>query len=120
MSDGQVLAESDKPNNIAILVATVLTIVAVVVMVVAVKEYFGFATQDEISAKQLAPENTVKRGVKAREQAALSKYQWVDEGKGVVRIPVDVAQKLVVRDWDKAPVAAPETVPAAPMAPATP
>jgi hypothetical protein len=116
MSDGQVLAESDKPNNLAIVIATVVTIVAIVVMVVAVKEYFGFAAQDEIAAKQLSPENTVKRAVKAREQAALSSYQWVDQEKGVVRIPVDEARKLVVRDWDKAPLAAPapEAVPAPP------
>jgi hypothetical protein len=117
MSDGQVLAESDKPNNIAIVIATVLTIVSIVVMVVAVKEYFGFAAQDEIQAKQLSPENTVKRGVKAREQAALNTYQWVDQEKGVVRVPVDEARKLVIRDWDKAPVAAPEAAPAAPVTP---
>jgi hypothetical protein len=118
MSDGQVLAESDKPNNAAIVVATVVTVVAIVVMVVAVKEYFAFAAQDEIAAKQLSPENTVKRAVKAREQAALSTYQWVDESKGIVRIPVDEARKLVVRDWDKVPAA--DSAPAPEAAPATP
>jgi len=119
MSAEPVRAERDNPNNLAILAVTVVTVVAIVIMVVAVKEYFGFAAKDEVQARQLAPESPLKRESKAREQAALSKYQWVDEGKGIVRIPVETAQKLVVRDWDKAPAAAPapEAAPAAPVTP---
>lgn len=36
--------------------------------------------------------------LRAREQQLATSYQWIDKDKGVVRLPVDRAMELVLRD----------------------
>lgn len=38
---------------------------------------------------------------RAKEQAAATTYAWVDEPKGIVRLPLDRAMELTVRDHAK-------------------
>lgn len=38
---------------------------------------------------------------RAKEQAAATTYAWVDQSKGVVRLPIDRAIELTVRDHAK-------------------
>ena len=38
---------------------------------------------------------------RAKEQAAATTYGWVDQPKGVVRLPIDRAIELTVRDLAK-------------------
>jgi hypothetical protein len=114
MSHEQVQAEQDSPQNLIILAAVVATCVAVVVMVVGVDQFYRFAVQDEIDAKQQQPVSPLKRELRAAEAARLGKYQWVDKEKGVVRIPLAEARALTLRDWANRP----ETLPAPAEAPA--
>jgi hypothetical protein len=39
--------------------------------------------------------------LRAKEKEVLTSYGWVDQDKGVVRIPVDVAQNLVVQELNQ-------------------
>ena len=37
--------------------------------------------------------------LRAAEASELESYGWVDQGKGVVRLPITEAMKLALRDW---------------------
>ncbi len=37
--------------------------------------------------------------LRAAEASELDNYGWVDQGKGVVRLPIAVALQLALRDW---------------------
>ncbi len=37
--------------------------------------------------------------VRGADSQALASVAWIDQGKGVVRLPIDVALKLVEREW---------------------
>jgi hypothetical protein len=37
--------------------------------------------------------------LRAAEASELDSYGWVDQGKGVVRLPIAEAMKLTLRDW---------------------
>jgi len=37
--------------------------------------------------------------LRAEEASELASYGWVDQGKGVVRLPINEAMKLTLRDW---------------------
>ena len=57
--------------------------------------------------------------LKARQDAQLTSYGWVDEGKGVTRIPIDRAMKMVIERGLPSRPAGGEAAPAA-AAPASP
>lgn len=44
--------------------------------------------------------------LRAAEAEASSTPLWIDQGKGLVRLPIEVAVKLVERDWSQNPAAA--------------
>ncbi|MGH9614286.1 MAG: hypothetical protein ACRD4P_14530 [Bryobacteraceae bacterium] len=44
--------------------------------------------------------------IRGAEAEALEYPGWVDQGKGVVRLPIEEAMKLVERDWSRDPAAA--------------
>ena len=37
--------------------------------------------------------------LRAAEASELKTYGWIDQAKGVVRLPIDEAMKLALRDW---------------------
>ena len=119
-------AESDKPNLPIILTTFIGTSVLTLVVVITIFQYFSVRIRDEISHKQLEPAGTELRDLRASEQQALSRYQWVSKKDGVVRIPLDRARELTLREWDRrvyvpqpaAPAASGSAAPAASAAPA--
>jgi len=44
--------------------------------------------------------------IRAAEHEALTTTGWVDPTKGIVRLPIEVAMDIVLRDWPKNPSAA--------------
>jgi hypothetical protein len=44
--------------------------------------------------------------LRAAEAQASTTPAWIDKGKGVVRLPIDQAVRMVERDWGKDPAAA--------------
>ena len=58
--------------------------------------------------------------LKARQEAQLTSYGWVDEDKGVTRIPIDRAMKMVLERGLPARAASGEPAPVASPAPASP
>jgi len=97
--EGPVAAEQDRPNNRLIFGLVIATIVAVCAITAAVYQVFGITLREEIANKVLRAPNTELRKLRAREQNLLSHYQWVDEQKQIVRIPLSRAKELTLRDW---------------------
>lgn len=91
-------------------------LLAVVLVAIALGQYAGFAMQDELDAKVLTRPNPQLTALRERETTRLSTYQWVDQKAGVVRIPVDRALELTLRDWQATEAArhAPRTADAPP------
>ena len=51
---------------------------------------------------QVAPEEEYQH-LKATQESILNSYAWVDQGKGVARIPIDRAMELVVTQLAQSP-----------------
>lgn len=96
---GTTPAESDNTNVLAIAFWFIAIVVFIIGAVTFAHQYFGIQIRKEISEKVLSATNPMLRDLHATEKAKLSKYQWVDKNAGVVRIPVERAQELVLRDW---------------------
>lgn len=94
-----VLAEADNPKNLVIVGAVVVAGVFFLAIVIGVIQFFGFAFRDEISRKVYAPESVQLRQLRATEEEKLTRYRWVDKNADVVRIPLDRAMELTLRDW---------------------
>jgi hypothetical protein len=94
-------AEVDRPNNSLIFVIVIATLLSIVVVVLFVNEIFKSTMEREISTKVLEPPSSGVRSLRAWEKERLSRYQWADEKKGVVRIPVDQAVALTLKDYQE-------------------
>ncbi len=88
--------EQDRPRNSMIAVIVVSTLLLLVGVVATVNEVFRAVFNHEISTKQLEPQGSELRELRAQEQAKLSRYQWVNRKDGVVRIPLDRARELTL------------------------
>jgi hypothetical protein len=95
------VAEADRVNVGVIGVVTFVIMVTVVVTVIGVYNFFGQTFRGEIEKKQLAVDDPTLRDIRAMEQAHLTKYQWVDQSKGIVRMPKDRAKELVLAEYGK-------------------
>ncbi len=60
----------------------------------------GMSDEDRLAAGLLTPAERTQRlsELRIKEDHALTSYQWVDKEKGIVRLPIDRAMELVVRD----------------------
>ncbi len=118
------MSEVDSPRTTFLFVSVIGGVILTTVLVLGVYEYVSGALRDEVSRKQLQPEASALRLLRAEEQAKLTHYQWVDQKAGVVRIPVEKAMALVLAEWPSRPSGfgpgAPDLTPAAPAAPAAP
>ncbi len=90
-----------KPPTVLIGVAVLGALFVILLAVIALIQYAGFAMQDEVDAKVLTRPSPELAALRAREARRLSTYQWVDRKNGVVRIPVDRALELTLRDWSR-------------------
>ena len=91
--------EADSPRAALIFLVVVVSAFMLTGLVLAVDQLFGMAVREEIAEKVLRRESTALRQLHSDEQAKLTRYQWVDSSKGVVRIPIDRAMELTLRDW---------------------
>ncbi|WP_441290898.1 hypothetical protein ACSRUE_10600 [Sorangium sp. KYC3313] len=112
-------AEVDRPNNSLIFVIVIATLLSIVATVLFVNEVFKATMEREISSKVLEPPSSGVRSLRAWEKERLSHYQWADEKKGVVRIPIDQAVALTLKDYQEKRVRT-AAAPAATTEPAQP
>lgn len=56
-------------------------------------------TPDALNAERVAFRYQSLTEVKGADSQALTSVGWVDQGKGVVRLPIETALKLAEREW---------------------
>ena len=92
-------AEPDLPRVRAITATIVGTIVLLAAVVVGVNQLFRTLMTDEIAAKVLTHPSSELRELRAEEQSRLTRYRWVSQKDGIVRIPLDRAVELTLADY---------------------
>lgn len=106
-------AEQDRPPNMAILVTVIGLLIGLVVVVIGVFEYFRAQVGSEISSKVLEHQSTALRDLRAMEESRLTRYQWVSQKDGVVRVPLPRAVELTLKDYREGAARPGETAPTA-------
>ncbi len=96
-------AEHDRPHNPMILALVIATVASLIIIVLAVMQFFDVSVRSEIDRKVLQVPSTALRELRATESSKLSGYLWVDQQKGIVRIPLERAIELTARDWESRP-----------------
>ncbi len=97
------MAEYDAPKNSMILAMVIGTVASLIVVVLGIAQFFDIAVRDEIQDKTLSQPSSALRDLRALEQDRLSRYAWVDQKAGVVRLPIERAAELTLRDWEQRP-----------------
>ena len=113
--------EQDKPKNLLILGYTLAICAVLVATVIFVDQYLKADVRHEYEKKVLEAPAVDYRDLRASEDARLGRYVYVDQTKGIVRLPKERARELVLKEWASRPdgVVAPAATPGAP-APAAP
>ena len=106
--------EDDRPRNGVIAFITLLTCIILVVFVIFVRELFNSWSDAELQSKVLGVQSEQLKELRQTEKSKLTKYQWVSQKDGVVRIPADRAVELTVASYRNPPPAKIETPPPAP------
>ncbi len=75
-----------------------LMVVLLIAVVLGVQAYFDSAKEQQVFVKVMAPESEDLKALRAREDSELYSYRFVDRAKGVVRLPIDRAMKLLVEE----------------------
>lgn len=60
--------------------------------------YFAVSRNQEVYRKVLSLSNPKLAELRAQEAELLNSYGWVDQQKGVVRIPIDKAMDIMTRE----------------------
>jgi hypothetical protein len=99
--------EDDRPRNGLIAFVTLITCVTLIAFCIFVRELFNAWGHAEVHAKVLSAQSESLKELRASEKQKLTKYQWVSQKDGVVRIPTDRAIELTIAAY-RNPLPAPE------------
>jgi hypothetical protein len=94
-------------NMPLILTIGIVGAILVFVVVVAIEAWFYAQQSQERQAKSLAVQNQTLVDNRVQQLRALEGYRWVDQGKGVVAIPIDRAIALTATDYAARPAPSP-------------
>jgi hypothetical protein len=90
-------------NSTAYIVAILGAFLIVAALVWAMRHY---TRVEPLNANRAAERSKLFTEMRAVENDALNNTGWIDQGKGIVRLRVDDAVKLVEQRWGSDPVAA--------------
>jgi hypothetical protein len=90
--------DHSEPNAPPIWAFTVGSVIILVVVIFAIQQYFERVWNDAVYDKVLAAPSPELQDLRNRDDWALTHYSYQDKSKGVVRIPLDRAQELVLQD----------------------
>ena len=77
---------------------TIGSVVILVVVIIALQQYFDKIWNDAVSQKVLEAPSQQLQDLRNRDDWALTHYGYVDKSKGQVRIPLERAQELFLQD----------------------
>jgi hypothetical protein len=87
-----------EPHATSITFLAIGAVITLVVVIAALEVYFNHAWQTAVQEKILTAPSEQLQQLRARENAALTTYGYADKQKGVVRIPVDRAMELYLKE----------------------
>ncbi len=90
--------DTSEPRTWLVALALVGFLVAVVASVIGVQWYYDRVREQQIFVKQLEPVSENLKALHAREDAELHQYRYIDRAKGTVRLPIERAMELVVKE----------------------
>jgi Tfp pilus assembly protein PilN len=73
-------------------------LVVLALVILGVQYYHDRVKEQQIFVKVLQPESSALRDLRAREDQELHTYQYLNREKGVVRIPIERAMELLVKE----------------------
>ena len=91
------MRENEGLNTAKIALTSAVFVLFVVALIMALSALYMKVSQDEEDRKLAAPPREYTNLV-IEQQSELNDYGWVDNKKGIVRIPIDRAMELTVRD----------------------
>lgn len=119
--------DTGEPRGPAIAVVLLIFVAVLVAVYFGVDYYFTYIKEKEVYEKVLAPTSEILRNVRNRENWNLNTWQYLDRNKTVVRIPIDRAMELTLKDyaanqvsWPTKPAAVKPPEPVGGPAPVTP
>jgi hypothetical protein len=77
---------------------TIGSIIILVIVIFALQQYFFKIWDDAVQEKVLAAPSQELLDQRNRDEYALTHYSYQDKSKGVVRIPLDQAEQLILQD----------------------
>lgn len=97
---------SSNCNGAGKLVGCVAILGAFLIVAALVWAMRHYTRPEPLNANRAAERAKALAELRAAEADALKNPAWLDQGKGIVRLPVDVAVKMVVETWGTDPAAA--------------
>lgn len=88
----------DEPKTVMIAVFAVLSIIALIGSVLFLQYYVDLTKETQTYQKVLAPESVDIKTLREKENAQLGSYGYVDQAKGVARLPIDRAMQLLAEE----------------------
>ena len=76
-----------------------IIVVGIVVAVLAVQHYFAVVYEEQLYVKVLSPVASDLKQLRAREDAQLHSYGYIDREKGLVRLPIERAMELLAAEY---------------------
>ena len=95
--------EDDRPRNGLIAFITLITCLTLLVFCIFVRELFNAWGNEELQKKVLSVQSEQLKDLRASEKQKFSKYQWVSQKDGVLRIPTDRAIDLTIAAYRSPP-----------------
>jgi hypothetical protein len=90
--------DRDEPSAGAIATFAISSLFLLVVTILAIQQYFDHIWSEAVYEKVLAPPSEQLREVRGRDDWNLTHYMFMDKASGQVRIPIDQAMELNLRD----------------------
>lgn len=90
--------EPDRTPNAIIAGVTLATVALLAILIAGLTEVYDHLFADEFARKVLETPNLELRKLRLYEEERLTRYQWVDEKAGLLRIPVERATELVIAE----------------------
>lgn len=87
-----------EPNVTSIWLFTVLSVVSLVLILVALQQYFVKIWSDAVTEKVLTAPDSQLQMVRGRDAWDLTHYMYLDKKAGQIRIPVDRATDLFLQE----------------------
>ncbi len=102
-ADGHELrhTEQDRPDTARIAIIGVVGAVILFIIIVAIQALFYGMERAEQDRKEARERSETVAQVRAEQRQRIGSYGWVDQKKGVVRIPIERAMELLVKRSEK-------------------